>query len=176
MKLRVTLLIIGVMLFLSGCFHIEQEIDLSEGGAAAYVTTRLEVDKIFAGAEMDLFLDSLELSVPGLTTQAKHRRYETTRDFSTRIVYVWEGQDKVTGDFTLASRDDGSYEFRYPIRQVENLSDQSESSSVIMVVTAYLPKEVDFANTMNTEGNRAVWELTKADLLRGVELRALTIP
>lgn len=168
-------LILAVTAVLAGCFQITQEIDLSEGGPGGYVTTILEVDKSFAGAEMDLFLESLELSVPGLTEQAAHRRYETTRDYSTRVVYSWEGLTKATGDFNLTARDDGGYEFRYPIRKVENLSDQTDSSTVIIVVRVRLPKPVDFANTLHVHGNVAMWELTKADLLRGVELRAITI-
>src|SRR5690606_10972766 len=167
--------ILVLTLVLAGCFQITQEIDLSDGGPGAYVTTILEVDKTFAGAEMDLFLESLEMSVPGLTEQAVHRRYETTQDYSTRVVYSWEGRTKAAGDFQLTARDDGSYEFRYPIRKVDNLSDQTDSSTVILVVRARLPKAVDFANTLNVHDNVAVWELTKADLLRGVELRALTV-
>ncbi len=174
-RTRIAVLLALMVAILSGCFQIDQEIDLSDGGSAAYVTTRLEVDKTFAGAEMDLFLDSLQLSVPALNTQAKHRRFEVTRDYSDRLVYLWEGQTKVRGDFTLTKRDDGSYEFRYPLRKVDNLADPSESSSVIMQVTVKLPKAVDFANTMNTSGNVAIWSLTKNDLMRGVELRALTV-
>lgn len=160
---------------LSGCFQITQEIDLSDGGPGAYVTTILEVDKSFAGAEMDLFLESLELSVPALTEDAIHRRYEVTEEYSTRVVYAWEGLTETTGDFTLLARDDGSYEFRYPIRKFEGLSDQTESGSVILVVRALLPKEVDFANSLNVDGDVVTWELTKADLQRGVELRAVTV-
>ena len=169
-------LLIGLMtLLLSGCFRIEQEIDLTDGGPTAFVTTRLEVDKSFAGAEMDLFLDSLELSVPGLNTQATFRRFETTRDYSQWLVYEWEGQTKVAGDFSLTERSDGSYEFRYPVRKVDNLSAQSEASSAILRVIVRMPKAIDFANTMNIEGNTAIWDLTKNDLLRGVELRAITV-
>lgn len=160
---------------LSGCFQITQEIDLRDGGPGAYVTTMLAVDKSFAAAEMDLFLESLELSVPGLSEQADHWRYETTEEYSTRVVYVWEGKTPTTGDFSLTARDDGSYEFRYPIRKVENLSDETESNSVILVVRARLPKPVDFANTLNVNGDEVTWELTKADLMRGVELRAITV-
>lgn len=174
-KARLALLFVFLAVLVAGCFRIDQEIDLSDGGPGALVTTRLEVDKTFAGAEMDLFLDSLELSVPGLTTQAVHRRFETTRDYSSLMVYVWEGQTEVIGGYTLTQREDGTYEFRYPLRKVENLSDQSDSSSVIMRVTVKLPKTVDFANTMNTEGNVAIWDITKNDLLRGVELRAITL-
>lgn len=168
------LLVLSVIL-LTGCFQIDQEIDLSDGGPGAFVTTRLEVDKAFAGAEMDLFLDSLELSVPGLNTQAVHRRFETTRDYSQRVVYEWVGKTKVSGDFRLVQREDGTYEFRYPLRKVDKLADSSESTAVIMRVTVRLPRDVDFANTMNTDGNVAVWELTKNDLQRGVELRAMTV-
>lgn len=160
---------------LSGCFQITQEIDLTDGGPGAYVTTILAVDKSFAGAEMDLFLESLELSVPGLTEQAVHRRYETTEEYSTRVVYVWEGQTPATGDFRLTQRDDGSYDFRYPIRKFDNLSDETDSGSVILVVRVLLPEAVDFANTLNVDGNQVTWELTKADLMRGVELRAMTV-
>lgn len=165
----------ALAVLLSGCFRIHQEIDLSDGGPEALVTTQLEVEKSLAGAEMDLFLDSLRLSVPGLETQATHRRFEITRDFSEYVVYVWEGNTKVTGNFTLTEREDGSYEFRYPLRKVEDLVDDSSSSTVIMQITVKFPKDVDFANTMNTQGNVAVWELTKNDLTRGVELRAFTV-
>lgn len=70
LRARTALLLALVVVLMSGCFRIDQEIDLTDGEATAFVTTRLEVDKSFAGAEMDLFLDSLELSVPSLTSQA----------------------------------------------------------------------------------------------------------
>lgn len=89
LRARSMLLLAIMVVLLSGCFRIDQEIDLTDGGPAALVTTRLEVDKSFAGAEMDLFLDSLELSVPGLNTQANHSRFEVTRDYSQRLVYLW---------------------------------------------------------------------------------------
>jgi len=125
---------------------------------------------------MDLFLNSLELSVPGLTTQAEHRRFETTRDFSDWMVYEWKGRTEVIGDWTLTKRTDGSYEFRYPLRKVDSFADESDTSNVIMRVTVKFPKAVDFANTMYTSGNVATWDVTKADILRGAELRALTVP
>lgn len=44
-----------------------------------------------------------------------------------------------------------------------------------MQITVKLPSDVDFADTMNTQGNVAIWELTKNDFMRGVELRAFTV-
>ena len=164
-----------IALLVSGCFRIEQEIDLTDGGPEAYVTTRLEVDKTFAGAEMDLFLESLALSAPGLTTQARHERYEVSADFGSTVVYVWEGREKVRGDFMIRRRDDGTYELRYPVRIAGSFSDDTDSSSVLLKITVKMPKEIDLANTTKIDGNTAVWELTKTDLARGVILRAITV-
>ncbi len=168
------LLLLLLGLVLSGCFVIEQELDLQAGTPEALVTTRLNVDKSFAGAEMDLFLDSLALSVPSLEQEAAFSRYEVTRDFQRMVVYEWEGQVPQAGRYTLDERHDGSWAFRYDLRPVENLSDHGENGSHILIVSIYLPDDIEFANTLKVDGNHAVWGLTRAELQQGVTLQAVT--
>jgi|GEM_PF-2689313 len=173
--LRCFLPLLAVVSLFSGCLYIEQHIDLTAGSEEGYVTTRLEVDRSFVGAEMDIFFDSLALSVPALNTDAVHRRFETTRDFSELAVYEWEGKVTTPGDWTLQEKPDGSFEFRYLIQSVDSLSQHAEESQVLLKITVWLPQEIDFANTMDTTDHEATWHLTKTDLLTGVELRALTL-
>lgn len=160
--------------FLAGCFQITQEIDLQDG-ENAFVTTRLEVDEVFVGGELDLFFDSLALSVPALTVDAVHYRGEAVRDFESFRVYVWEGNKPSSGDFTLVRQGDGSFEFRYPLPALDSLSNHLEDSSVLFVVTAKLPLPVDFANTREIDGHAVTWRLTKQELQNGVTLRAFTV-
>lgn len=169
------LLLLLVGLVGSGCFVIEQELDLQAGTPEALVTTRLHVDKSFAGAEMDLFLDSLALSVPSLEQEAAFSRYERTQDFQRLVVYEWQGQVPQAGRYTLDKRADGSWIFRYDVQPVENLSDHGEDGSQILIISVRLPADIDFANTLRVDGSEAVWGLTRAELQQGVRLQAVTL-
>lgn len=159
-----------------GCFRIEQQIDLSDPQNAK-LTARLWVNKQFAGAEMDLFLEQLHLTVPAIEETADFSRFEDTGDIEEWVVYEWtakEARSIVGMPVSLNQNEDGSYVFRYPIGPFDGFSEQTESDSIMMTVIVTLPKRINLANTMDVAGSRARWDLRKRDLVRGIELQAVT--
>ncbi len=168
--------VMALALLASGCFRIEQFVDLSVPDTAG-MTLRLWVQESFAGSEMDLFLNQLALTVPAIRESARFRKTTASQGVESYVVFEWVAKERhpVEGmPFTLTSRPDGSYEFRYLIGPFEGFSERTQSDSILMTVQVLFPREVDFANTMVVRGKMAQWDLRKADLASGVTLRAIT--
>lgn len=171
-------MLVGLLLLLAigtaACFKVEQRLDLSKPDSAV-ITARLIVDKTYAGAEVDLFLQSLNLAVPGLRKTASFHRYEKGEAMP-NVVYEWTGTPQDIDDlpFTLEQQDDGTYSFSYPLGPFEGFSDQTESDTVLLSVEVVLPREIDMANTTRVDGRTAHWDLRRADLSKGIRLRAIT--
>lgn len=168
--------IVALALLVSGCFQVQQHIDLSDGQSAV-IRTVLRIEQAYSGAEMDIFINALHQAVPAIERTSDFSRGEESRSGGTWVVYEWDGHERQPLEdmpFSLTARPDGSYSFEWTIEPIENFSDQTESDSIVLVVSVALPAEVDIANTMHVTGNVARWELRKVDLANGVRLRALT--
>lgn len=159
------------------CFRVDQLIDLTDPAEGVGLHMALHVDKSFSGAELDLFINTLHMTVPAIQNTSEFKRSEEENPMGATIVYEWLGNDKQPLDtmpFTLTENSDGSFVFDWSIPPLENFSEQSDSDSIILGIGVVLPKNVDFANTMNVQGQAVIWELTKAALAEGVRLRAIT--
>lgn len=179
MRVRRTVVGIGLVLLAlvaSGCFQVEQYVDLRDGDGAR-LTAVLRVDKAYSGAEMDLFLNALHLAIPAIEQTADYSRREEPGGTGTWIVYEWASQEKRPLEglpFALVENGDGTFSFDWSIPPMHGFSDQTDSDSILMVIRVSLPRPVDFANTMHVDGHSVRWELRKSDLARGVRLRAFT--
>lgn len=171
--------LLALALLAAGCFQVEQFVDLSAPDEGVGMHLVLRVDKAFSGAELDLFIDGLHRTLPIILDESAFSRLEEMGAMGTWVVYEWIAHEKQPLDqlpFTLTQDPDGTYSFNWPLAPMEGFSEQTDSDDVLMIIGVALPAEVDFANTMQVEGNRVTWELRKAELAQGARLRAITLP
>ncbi|MEW6046299.1 MAG: peptidylprolyl isomerase, partial [Bacillota bacterium] len=160
----------------TGCFRVEQEIDLT-GWPTAGVSLTLWVDKAFAGAEMDLLLDSLHLVVPGAGDAPEPVRHDEAVGSRTWTVFEWAPVEIQPGEalpFTMARQDGDRYSFTWEIGPYQGLSGQIPDDAILLSVRITFAGEVESANAAHVEGRRARWDIRKADIARGVALQATT--
>ena len=96
------------------------------------------------------------------------------------LTYIFNRLGKVdigqTKYMTFSKREDATYSFTLTIPPVTSLTGYFYQSPVL-IIKVTLPKEIDIANTMDYQGNTAVWTINQTDLKeRGKILKAYTKP
>ena len=169
--------LLAMMVLVTGCFKVEQAIDLRNPKEGVGLHMSLQVDKTYSGSELDLFVNVLHMTIPAIQDTAQFTRLERKGPTGTWVVYEWRGNEKYPLEdmpFALVENTDGTYDFQWTIPAMEGFSEQTESDTILLSVEVALPREIDFANTMDTDGVSATWDLRKPDLAKGVRLRAMT--
>ena len=175
------LVLLGVLLvftftFLTGCMESYTSFIIHEDGTADVVFA-LIADKAMAGEESDVIAYGLRSSIIEMQAEYTYKKEIRTIEYSDYVYHIFQSKNPVDITnheyITLIQNDDSTYNFKMEIpRMVESVSEGSDSLMFTIDIT--LPREIDMANTTNTDGREAIWRIYKSDLTESLTLKAIT--
>lgn len=172
-------LLIGMFIFLQGCFEVEVHFTFNEDETYDSKITFV-ADEIMAGEEVTLASWRTGFIFPEVAKNYQHSVEHFRKDYTKYIRHTYQGHKLSTlvfekrDDFQFRKMDDGSYSFQATIPPLlEKVSEKSKTNPVVSILITF-PKEVDIANSMFVQGKTVKWVLTKETFLNGVTLKAIT--
>jgi hypothetical protein len=176
------ILILGAILILTlgcltGCMESYTSFDIDESGMAD-VTFVLVADKIMAGEESNVISYGLRSSIIELQKNYTHHQDVRRVNYTNYTYQIFESKEPVDIsqhefiDFT--KNEDGSYRFVMEIPKLVEETSEEDKDTLMFTVNIKLPKDIDMANTTETDNNEATWYIYKNNLAKGLTLKAIT--
>ena len=175
-KILLSLSILLVIIFLTGCVYTETTFDINENGKAD-VALVIKADKIMAGDEVNTFVWALINSFPELQNNYEIKKEIKEIDYSDYLFYTFKSKEPFdinSNRFVEFKKENDKYNFRLKVPSLIEEVTEDNKDDLVFVIKINLPKEIDMANSRIIEGNTVTWKITKADLIKGIELKAFT--
>jgi hypothetical protein len=175
-KLSILIIAILIVGLLTGCVQVGTGFNIHKDGKAD-IKFVITADKIMVGDEVNSVVWCLINSFPELQNNYEIKKEVKEIDYSDNIIYIFESKKSfdINLNKSIEFKKEGEkYSFKLNIPSLIEKVDEGNEHDLMFTIGVWLPKEIDIANSQTIEGNSVTWEITKSNLVKGIELKAIT--